>query len=486
MRAYTFSALEVRYGQSDMNDVIAVGDSEITLTFADDTEALYYDIVGSFDSYDGNAEIYTIPESVLIDGTEVAARGIDPYFAELYFEGGARSEVLLLELNDVTDYIIQLGGAPLPEVDTVADFFALQDSLEGIGNLDASPLDLTEVAGLVSIDDTTPAPQPEPEPTPEPAPVPVPGIELTGTPEAETLTGTADDDTLRGAGGDDRLEGLDGQDVLVGGAGDDGLIGGNGNDSLLGGAGEDVLAAGDGDDTLDGGADDDRLGGGQGDDLMGGGTGDDTIGGGFGDDTIAGGDGDDVVAGGAGNDRIDGGAGGDVIGASYGNDLVAGGLGDDDIGGGTGRDTIDAGDGNDSVGGGEGDDLIRGGTGSDFLAGGGRNDTIDGGTGADTLNGGDGDDVLTGGAGADVFVWTSGEAGAVDVITDFEAGLDMVRLAGVENAPGTGLAGKLASLDITDVTLDGVAGTTLDYDGQTIFVAGVSAVELGLDDFVFV
>ncbi|UMA67184.1 hypothetical protein LVO79_19165 (plasmid) [Roseivivax marinus] len=174
------------------------------------------------------------------------------------------------------------------------------------------------------------------------------------------------------------------------------------------------------------------------------------------------------------------------MGASFGNDTVTGGAGDDDLGGGTGRDVIDAGDGNDSVGGGEGDDAVDGGAGADFLAGGGRNDTIDGGSGNDTINGGDGSDLIRGGIGADVFVWNSGDRGAVDIVEDFELGTDQILLVGVTNAPGTGLAGKLEALDITDVTVEGQDAARLSYNGQEIYLLDVAASDLTLSDFEFI
>ncbi|KMK63979.1 calcium-binding protein [Puniceibacterium sp. IMCC21224] len=286
-----------------------------------------------------------------------------------------------------------------------------------------------------------------------------PGVLRIGTDRADWLEGTSSDDTLAGGAGDDRLEGHEGHDNLSGS---------DGNDRIDGGGGDDQIGGGTGSDTLDGGA------------------GNDTIGAGQGDDSAAGGEGDDIVNGGAGNDTLDGGAGNDTMGASFGNDFVRGGAGGDSLGGGAGRDTLDGGTGNDSIGGGEGDDRITGGDGRDFLAGGGRNDDINGGTGRDTLNGGAGDDTLTGGGGADVFVFNAFVAGEYDLITDFTAGLDSFRMTGVQNAPGTGLQGRVDALMITDALIDGQAGVTLTWEGHVIGVVGVAAADLGTGDFVFV
>ncbi|SFE41745.1 calcium-binding protein [Roseivivax sediminis] len=302
------------------------------------------------------------------------------------------------------------------------------------------------------------------------------GEVIIGTDGPDTLTGTDDDDRVAGGAGDDNLDG---------GAGNDGVLGEGGSDTLLGGAGDDNISGSTGDDVIDGGPGDDFIGGGPGNDTVTGSTGNDTVGGGQGNDSISTNAGDDVIAGGPGDDLLEGGAGDDTIGGSFGADNVRGNAGDDSLGGGTGMDSLVGGAGADSIGGGEGNDVVVGGDGNDFLAGGGRNDTVDGGAGADTLNGGDGDDLLTGGIGADRFVWTSGETGAVDTIADFQDGVDTLFLVGVENAPGTGLAGKLDTLAISDVTVAGASAAQLSYDGQSILLLGVAAEDIGLDDIAF-
>ncbi|MDU8913441.1 ELWxxDGT repeat protein [Aestuariicoccus sp. MJ-SS9] len=296
-----------------------------------------------------------------------------------------------------------------------------------------------------------------------------------------TLVGTSGDDELTGTPYADLLTGEDGNDTLDGGAGDDGLFGGAGDDLILGGTGDDNIGGSDGKDSVDGGAGDDLMGGGTGDDIMEGGSGDDFMGGGQDNDTVDGGEDNDVVNGGPGDDSMIGGDGNDTMGGSFGADTIEGNGGNDDMGGGAGQDQISAGAGNDSVGGGEANDVITGGGGDDFLAGGGRDDRIDGGTGNDTINGGDGDDTMTGGSGADVFVWNFFKDGDEDTITDFEDGIDSFRMVGVENAPGSGLAGKVAALNITNTA----GGALIDYQGHTVLIEGVAAADLTVEDFTF-
>lgn len=118
-----------------------------------------------------------------------------------------------------------------------------------------------------------------------------------------------------------------------------------------------------------------------------------------------------------------------------GNDYVTGREGNDWIHGGAGNDTLLGMAGADEIRGGDGNDLIYGGGGwapgysGDTLYGGAGNDTLIGGDSNDRLYGGKGDDVLTGGAGADYFSFTSEPGGlGHDIVTDFELGMDSLRL----------------------------------------------------------
>ncbi len=83
---------------------------------------------------------------------------------------------------------------------------------------------------------------------------------------------------------------------------------------------------------------------------------------------------------------------------------------------------------NDLLDGGAGDDKLNGGSGDDVLLGGDGNDRLRGGAGDDLLDGGSGNDLLSGGSGSDAFVIAVREG--VDVIRDFELGVDLIALAG--------------------------------------------------------
>jgi Ca2+-binding RTX toxin-like protein len=102
-------------------------------------------------------------------------------------------------------------------------------------------------------------------------------VNVTGTPEPDTLTGTAERDTIRGYEGDDIISGLDGNDQLRGDSGADTIHGDNGRDRIRGDKGNDVLFGDDGNDVLIAGPGDDKLTGGPGKDTFNCGEGMDTV-----------------------------------------------------------------------------------------------------------------------------------------------------------------------------------------------------------------
>lgn len=71
---------------------------------------------------------------------------------------------------------------------------------------------------------------------------------------------------------------------------------------------------------------------------------------------------------------------------------------------------------------------IQGMAGDDTLVGGADTDVLDGGDGDDILLGGLGNNILTGGDGIDIFRFTEADDGSINVITDFEKGVDVVDL----------------------------------------------------------
>jgi Ca2+-binding RTX toxin-like protein len=296
-----------------------------------------------------------------------------------------------------------------------------------------------------------------------------------------TLTGNALANRLAGNRGHNVLTGLDGNDSLSGGAGNDTLYGGNNYDTIRGGDGDDRAWGGNGRDLvyLDNG-NDVFWDNGQND-----ANGHDTIWGGAGNDTVNGGGGNEVIWGEAGADSLLGGIGNDTIYAGDNYDTIRGGDGDDQAWGGNGRDLVFLGNGNDifwdngqndanghdTIWGGAGNDTVNGGGGNEVIYGEAGDDSLLGGIGNDTLWGGTGNDTLTGGNGADRFVFATGHGS--DVITDFENGIDVIRLA-------TGAA------DFSAVTVTAQGSDTLvQFSDVSILLAGVDSSLIDASDFIF-
>lgn len=293
------------------------------------------------------------------------------------------------------------------------------------------------------------------------------------------LYGTSEDNVFRGQGGDDRIDGRDGDDLIYGGDGDDWLWARSGNDTMYGGAGDDRLPGEAGDDVLYGGSGNDALGGSFGDDRMFGGADNDRMGAGPGEDILYGGNGNDGLAAGPDQDTIYAGDGNDRMAGSYGHDTIYAGAGDDRMGGGYGNDLIYAGAGDDVVGAGEMDDIVYGEAGNDLLNTATGNDTIFGGTGDDRINAGDGNDRMSGGTGSDTFVFNTFNRGERDVITDFEIGIDTLRMAYIS---GGTEAVKLSRLDIRQWGED----TVISWKGHQIVLEDITATDLTTQDFLFV
>ncbi|MDB9529817.1 calcium-binding protein [Oscillatoria sp. CS-180] len=93
-----------------------------------------------------------------------------------------------------------------------------------------------------------------------------------------------------------------------------------------------------------------------------------------------------------------------------------------------GNDVISGLAGADSLDGNTGNDVINGGSDNDILLGSNDNDVVSGDAGDDLIDGGSGNDVLLGGIGADTFTVTP--TSGVDIIVDFEVGVDTLRLEG--------------------------------------------------------
>ncbi|NZD46981.1 Calx-beta domain-containing protein, partial [Sphaerotilus sulfidivorans] len=128
------------------------------------------------------------------------------------------------------------------------------------------------------------------------------------------------------------------------------------------------------------------------------------------------------------------------------------------------------------------DTLTGDATTADYISGLSGNDTLSGLGGSDTLVGGTGSDWLTGGAGNDVFAWSLNDQGskgapAVDTITDFEIGADILDLRDLLVGEGFGAgntAGNLANyldFEVSGTTTTIHVSTTGAFTGGTYSAA---------------
>lgn len=180
-----------------------------------------------------------------------------------------------------------------------------------------------------------------------------------------------------------------------------------------------------------------------------------------------------------GNDTVQGATDSEIIGGNNGEDSLLGGSGNDTLMGGKDGDFVDGESGNDLVRGDLDADIVRGGEGNDSLYGGRGNDQLFGDAGDDFLSGDRDTDTLTGGAGKDTFALTTG--GGVDVITDFENGVDLIRLPEGVNSVSlqTSGANTLIADSITGevfAQLNNVSASTLT---SASFVGGSSTTQTG-------
>ncbi|MEO3416132.1 calcium-binding protein [Roseovarius sp. CAU 1744] len=214
------------------------------------------------------------------------------------------------------------------------------------------------------------------------------------------------DIVTRGTEGDDDLVGSDfdfGTEILEGLGGNDTLDGNGGDNRLFGGAGNDILSSDDGDDSLDGG------------------DGEDTLFGSTGDDTYEGGDGVDTL-------DLSYAASGFTLDLANGTLVFADGF----------TETVS------NI--------------ENAIGGDGANELV-GTTDSNLLDGGAGNDTITGGGGGDVFRFETGDG--LDIVSDFEIGVDQIEINGEFLDPTTTPVGVSISQQGPDVLITYAGGDTI-------------------------
>jgi VCBS repeat-containing protein len=313
------------------------------------------------------------------------------------------------------------------------------------------------------------------------------GMDVVGTPEADTIVGTGMNERINALAGDDIIFAGAGNDTIDAGDGDDSVDAGEGNDLVHGGAGNNTLQGGAGSDSLIGGSGSDWLDGGEGSDFLSGEAGDDiyvvdsaadVIFEAAGIDTVhssvtltlapglknltltgtasidaTGNDADNTLTGNDGNNQLDGKVGADTTAGGAGDDIYlidnAGDIVIEALNAGTDTvqstlatytltdnvenlslnlDTDQDGSGNAL------DNIITGNAGVNVLAGGEGSDTLFGLGGNDSLDGGSGADVMDGGVGNDTYIVDN----AGDQVIESQAGQTTSGMQWVWTGAGTG------------------------------------------------
>lgn len=299
-----------------LNGFTLIEDNSGRLTRIEATE-LRVQAVGNYRlSYvlvpDSDAENFTEIDFLPVSGIELSVsigglsgdrlNGI--YLGTIRWGAGKSTELVSFNFTNEdggdgrSEFLMVLGGDPLPRFDTATDALAWERAITDITGRVASispntPFrleDLDAFASRIEADRINL------------------GRMMNDDLEDQTLNTGAGNDFVNGNAaanvinlgtGDDTAMGRGGADRISGGAGDDRILGGVGNDRLVGQGGTDTLDGGTGQDRIVGGAGADRIIGGQGNDTMAGGAGADTF-------VFGNRDGNDRVTGfAAGSDRID-------------------------------------------------------------------------------------------------------------------------------------------------------------------------------------
>lgn len=451
MTTFTFSGARVDFVNGDSSSVSTI---EAQVTVPNSSSTFTYSITGYDDGVaiiDMNDDVVqAIAGGVNLDNPNIKVISEETLITEVTWSGGT-SVVLIVSVetgaNTDTEFYVVIDGAPLPQVDSVADWDAVDASITGLSD-PTGALAPGQVISWASLDSTSNTEDDE----------------FWGTPGKDKYSGGAGDDYFISSKGNDTYNGGNGTFDQVAFIRDpSGVIAHLGQGTATDGWGNtDTLK---GIEALRGSAHNDKLIGNGKTNYFRGIEGNDTINGGKGKDEVR--YDKDVQYGGTNGVTVD----------------LAKGFAIDGFGD---RDTlknIEQARGSDSADkllGNGGANRLRGDGGNDTLSGKGGNDLILGGTGRDRILGDGGDDELFGEGGADRFVF-KGSFGN-DTISDFQTvGLmekvDLNRVSEITSFKDLKNNHLSENGDGDAVISDGI--------GNSITLDGIAMADLSANDFIF-
>lgn len=450
MTTVTFTGITVEYGPTD--DVISVGQTQVSLILPSATSTFTYSIVDASDSVPvveiDDDLLQVVIDGVLADVLEDSATSqIDLELGTVTSAAGTSTFLgLSIEFgqNTVDRYFI-IDGVNLPNITSVAEWNAFDDSITNVG-----PATGAFAPGVA---------------------IPWATFNTATVTEDDEFYGRPGDEIFRGGIGDDYFNSSDGADTYFGGTGIDQVnFRGDPNGVTAN------LATGK---AIDGWGKTDTL---NSIEMLRGSMFDDTLIGNGGGNGIRGLAGDDFLNGGKGIDAVRydrderyGGTAGVTVNLK--NGTATDGFGDTDtlrnfenVMGTEVKDTL--------IGSG-GKNTLVGLGGNDRLVGLNGRDDLQGGDGRDVLDGGAGNDMLTGGRQADRFVFKG--AFGDDTITDF------TRAGKLEKIDLSAIASIKGFRDLKKSHLSNVNGDAVidDGAGNTITIDGVLKGALLANDFIF-
>jgi len=454
MTTFTFSGARVDFDENGDPETVKTVEANITVPAA--TSTFSYSVI---EEEDDGVSIIDMNDNVvqpILDGINMDNPGFDvladdTLITQINWKSGGTSVLLIVSLetgpNTDTEFYFVIGGKPLPNVSSPADWAAVEADL---GNLGTPTGPYAPGADIAWAD--------------------IPGATST---EEDEFWGTPGRDNYKGGQGDDYFISSDGRDTYNGGAGGydqvtfagdpTGVFANLKTGRATDGWGKtDTLKS---IEMLRGSAHDDKFIGNGKANYFRGLAGEDTINGGGGRDQVR-------------YDRDERYGGNDGVTVKLNKSFAIDGFGD--------RDTLKSiedvrgSELRDNITGNGGRNKLEGEGGYDKLFGLGGNDTLFGGRGRDTLEGGGGDDRLLGEEDADRFVFNDGFGN--DIIADFQTSGRKEKI----DLDGVSTIRSFRDLKNNHLSENGDGDVVIsDNRGNSITLEDVSIADLSANDFIF-